>query len=195
MSFPNSQSLHHKRNMLSSLFHMMSREIIDPNTGQLAFYFTMNMKSVITVYADKEKQRPLLECKRTVFIGMEWDVFDLENANQHIGHFKADLMRNLKTLGRENWEITDPGGSPLLIFEADSTDSIGKRMMDNFTNLYNPNFQYNIWDANKKPVARIWSKHGLWNFCYDMAFEEKVTDVERKMSIALLAAMMLMLKK
>lgn len=195
MSFPSNGTLHYSRNVFSSLFNMMSREVLDGQGGNLVFFMAMNFKNTITIYADKAKQQPLLECVKPTMLGFEWDVLDKEAGGQPIGHMKMNVLTNIASFGRESWTITAPGGAPLLAFESDKADGIGKRILDNMSDLYNPTHQYNLYGASNNPVARIFAKHGIFRMTYDMVLEPKVTDTERKMAVAVFAALILLLKK
>jgi hypothetical protein len=195
MAFPSTQSFHHERNIFANLFSPMSREINDAKTNAPVLYFKMKMMGDLQVYTDKTMQGMLLNCTKPQKIGFTWNVFDAENGNTHLGAIKGDFMKSALRFGKEAWTVTDPNGTPLLLFNADVTDSTTKHMLDNLTGFYNPTHQYNIWNAQEKPVARIWSKQGLWRFKYDLVIEDRATETERKMATAVFAAMTLLLKK
>lgn len=205
MAFPAPAALHHERNLFQTLFQLMSRQLMDPQTKSLAFFAKMNFKNEIFIYADTTKQRLLLRGVHPVTkqrIGFEamnnmyaWDIFDSENGDKPLGRFRANLMQSIATLGMESWAITDPEEKPFLTFKADASETLGKRILDNMSNLYNPTHQYHLVGANEKPVAHLMMKHGLFKFYYDLVFEPKVTDTERKMAVALFAVTTLLLKK
>lgn len=204
MAFPATASLHYERNVFTSLFNMMSREVLDAQSKQPTFFFKMDFSNNLSIYADKSKQRLLLRAARAPLTGggfaglaalHTWDIFDSENNDKPLGRVKANLMQSALSMGKEAWEITTSDGKPLLVFKADASETLGKRILDNLSDLYNPTHQYHLFTPDDKPAAHVFLKQGLFKFQYDLLFEPKVGDVERKMAVALFAGLTLMLKK
>jgi len=192
---PQSQALHYEASWFKNMFTPLSRVIIDTNTKQPVMFLKMALNGSLGGYTDSTKSVQLFDSPRTSHMTLEWDVFDTENQNKQLAHIKSNIMKTILKAGAETWEINDPSGQPFLVFNSDASDSVAKHVMDNFTNLYNPTHQYNLWNAGNKPVARIWTKHGMWKVSYDLVFEEDVSEDERKVVLALFANLVLSLKK
>lgn len=208
MSFPSPTSLRYERNVFTSLFNMMSRSLVDAASGQPALFCTMTFGGALSIYADAPKTQLLLKGVRpdsSEFKGNlamiaramnNWAILDATQNDKPVGKVRSNMAKEALSLGRECWEILDMNDQSLLQFEADGSDSRGKRMLDAmFDVLYNPTYTYHLTNLKGQPVAHYTNQHRLFKYTYSVQFEPKITEQERQLATALFAGMTLMLKK
>ncbi len=188
------KKLHFQRNWFKAIFAPMSREIIDPDSKQPVLFMKMTWGSKLQIFTDKTKAKELVECRRpSAMSGMKWDVFDLEAQEKKLATITWNVLKSAMKFGAESWTVEGPDGGEFLKLETEG-DSAGKRILDNMTALYNPTHKYVVKGVDGQVVATIAAKHGMWSGFYDFSFEGG-SEEQKKVALALFAAMLLMLKK
>lgn len=208
MSFPSSRGLRYERNVFTSLFNMMSRTLLDADSGQPAFYCTSTLGGALTIFADPQKQSPLIEGVRpdaSEFKGnfsmiarafYNWTLTDATQNRKPIAKLRSNVVKEALSWGRDTWEILDMNDQPLLQWEADGSDTRTKRILDElFKAWYNPVYTYRLTNLKGQLLATYTNQHRLFKYTYSVTFEPKITETERQIATAVFAAMTLMLKK
>lgn len=195
MQFLQTPSLHWHKNAFSLLFGFFSRKVVDPASGEFVLLFKTKLNFDIIIYADAAKTVPLLTLKHTNMkegkLNLGWDVLDSEKGDQVIGHLPANHNKRYLNLGMGGWTMTSPSGDPLLTLKSGSRESASKYMMDKVLSLYNPSHAYTLVNAQGNEVAYLTTKHGVLKFFYDLQFEPKISETDRKAAVAFFAVMSL----
>lgn len=185
--------LHYEVNWFTALFSVMSKEIVDGETKQPVLFFKMTWGSKFQIFTDKSKTQMLIECRKPTAISYDWDVFDVQGQEKKIATITMNLVKSMIKFGAESWNIKGPDGGALLTLDTDG-GSTAKRIFDNMSGLYNPTHKYVVKGADGADVATFSSKHGLFKGVYDFVFAGGTED-QKKVALALFAAILLMMKK
>ena len=188
-----SKKLVYKQNVFMAMFSVFSKTVKDSDTGVPALFFKMSLGGGLQVYADKSKSVMLLDCQKEGKLALEWKILDSEGGGKELGSIKKNVMASVVRFGTESWSITKPDGQPLLALEPEE-GSAQRHMLDAFMRIYNPAHKYVIRNTSGAVVATLLAKHGVFRFRYELILEE-VSDAERKMAIALFAAILMTLRK
>lgn len=185
------KSLHTERNWFSALFSIMSRTVLDKDSGQPVLFFKQTFGFHIHVFSDKEKTNMILEAKYKKATLYEWEVYNA--GKKLLANVKSDIWGTAKMWGAEVMKVTNAAGKEIMFFQQEK-GTVAKHIVDNMIDIYNPVHNYQILNSKKELVADIKGKHGIFKSFYDFDCKGGNED-EKELALAVFAIMTLMLKK
>jgi hypothetical protein len=187
---PSFKKLHYAKNWFAALFHPMSREVLNADSQQPQFFFSMDWSSTMKIY-DASRQTLLMDLRWMRASG--WRTWEVYVGNKKQGAIRAEILQSILALGTERWSVLNESGEEVLKVNAPQRKAI-EHVLDELTNLYNPTHVLTIANLKGATVATISMKHGMFSSFYDLSLE-KVTEEERVLILALFSAILLMLRK
>ncbi len=159
------EKLHFQANLFQLLFSLLTRKVVDVETGQHVYTFKENIKGEMKIMDVSEQV--LLQTKREFKVGFSWDVYDHAKGNEHLVYVNNNVIKTTLRFGAEDWTIFGPDRTTEIMQFTRENDSRGKRLLDNFSDLlYNPEHAY-VLKTGGAEVARIKARHGIWRTYYD----------------------------